>query len=84
MALILLEEVLMGLEEAKMSLDQAVLTLADMSEDLHPDLQASVNVKNILEQHFVQPLQQRAAQLEQLLEELALACDEPISPDMGV
>jgi hypothetical protein len=78
MALILLEEVLVGLEEAKMSLDQAVLTLADMSEDLHPDLQASVNVKNILEQNFVQPLQQRAAQLEHLLEELALACDEPM------
>ncbi|ETX00674.1 MAG: hypothetical protein ETSY2_38635 [Candidatus Entotheonella gemina] len=63
----------MGLEEAKTSLDQAVLTLADMTEDLHPDLQ--VNVKNILEQDFVQPLQYRAAQLEHLLEELALACD---------
>ncbi len=73
MAIILLEEVLMGLEEAKTSLDQAVLTLADMTEDLHPDLQ--VNVKNILEQDFVQPLQYRAAQLEHLLEELALACD---------
>ena len=75
MALILLEEVLMGLEEAKMSLDQALLTLTDMSEDLHPDLQASVNVKNILEEDFVQPLQHRAAQLEHLLEELALACE---------
>ncbi len=75
MAIVLLEEVLMGLEEAKTSLDQAVLTLADMTEDLHPDLQSSVNVKNILEQDFVQPLQRRAAQLEHLLEELALACD---------
>ena len=74
MALVLLEEVLMGLEEAKMSLDQALLTLTDMSEDLHPDLQASVNVKNILEQDFVLPLQHRATQLENLLEELALAC----------
>ena len=75
MALVLLEEVLMGLEEAKMSLDQALLTLTDMSEDLHPDLQASVNVKNILEQDFVLPLQNRATQLENLLEELALACE---------
>ncbi len=73
MAIILLEEVLMGLEEAKTSLDQAVLTLSDMTEDLHLDLE--VNVKDILEQDFVQPLQHRAAQLEHLLEELALECD---------
>ena len=74
MAIILLEEVLMGLEEAKTSLDQSLLTLVDMIEDLHPDLQTSINVRNILEQDFVQPLQYRAAQLERLLEELALAC----------
>ena len=75
MAIVLLEEVLMGLEEAKTSLDQAVLTLADMTEDLHPNLQADVNVKDILEQDFVQPLQHRATQLEHLLEELSLSCD---------
>ena len=74
MAIILLEEVLMGLEEAKTSLDQALLTLTEMIEDLHPDLQTSIDVRNILEQDFVQPLQYRAAQLERLLEELALAC----------
>jgi hypothetical protein len=74
MAIILLEEVLMGLEAAKMSLDQAVFTLVDMTEDLHPDLQASVNVKDLLERDLVQPLQQRAVQLKHLLEELALAC----------
>lgn len=74
MAVILLEEVLMGLEEVKTSLDQALLTLTDLAEDLHPDLQASNNVRNILEQDFVQPLQYRAAQLEGLLKELALAC----------
>lgn len=73
MAIVLLEEVLMGLEEAKTSLEQAVLTLSDMTEDLHPDLE--VNVKDILEQDFVQPLQHRASQLEHLLEELALSCD---------
>ncbi len=73
MAIVLLEEVLMGLEEAKTSLDQAVLTLSDMTQDLHPDLE--VNVKDFLEQNFVQPLQHRATQLEHLLEELALACD---------
>ena len=74
MAIILLEEVLIGLEEAKTSLDQALLTLTDMIEDLHPDLQSNMNLRHILEQDFVQPLQHRAAQLERLLEELALAC----------
>ena len=74
MAIILLEEVLMGLEEAKTSLDQALLTLTDLIEDLQPDLQSNMNVRHILEQDFVQPLQHRAAQLERLLEELALAC----------
>jgi hypothetical protein len=74
MAIILIEEVLMGLEEAKMSLDQALLTLTDMIEDLHPDFQTSLDVRNVLEQDFVQPLQCRAAQLERLLEKLALAC----------
>lgn len=73
MAIVLLEGVLMGLEEAKTSLEQAVLTLSDMTEDLHPDLE--FDVKDILEQNFVQPLQHRAAQLEHLLEELALECD---------
>jgi hypothetical protein len=74
MAIILLEEVLVGLEEAKLSLDQAVLTLTDITEDLHPDLEDSAKMKNILEQDFVQPLQYRAAQLEHLLEKLAMAC----------
>jgi len=38
-------------------------------------LQTSINVKKILEQDFVLPLQHRVAQLEHLLEELALACE---------
>jgi hypothetical protein len=75
MALILLEEILIGLEEAKTSLDLAVLTLTEMTEDIHLDLQTSTNVKNILEREFVQPLQYRAARLESLLEELAMACE---------
>jgi hypothetical protein len=75
MAIILIEEILIGLEEAKMSLDQAVHTLKDITEDLHPDLQSSIDVRHILEQDFVLPLQRRAAQLEHLLEELAMACN---------
>ena len=36
MAIVLIEEVLMGLEDAKDSLDQAVLTLEGMTDDMHP------------------------------------------------
>jgi hypothetical protein len=35
---LLVEEVLVGLEEAKDTLDKAVAILADLTEDLHPIL----------------------------------------------
>ena len=38
MALVVIEEVLPGLEEAQDALTQAVATLADLAEDLSPDL----------------------------------------------
>ena len=37
MAIILVEEGLMGLDEVKLSLDQAVTVLEDMTEDIRPD-----------------------------------------------
>jgi len=69
MALVLIEEVLIGLEEAKSSLEQAVLTLADMTEDLHPEL--SHNLKDVLEQDFLRPLQSYAERLDSLLDEIS-------------
>lgn len=69
MALVLIEEVLVGLEEAKDSLELAVNTLADMTEDLHPDL--SSNLKDVLEQDFLRPLQSRAERLDSLLDEIS-------------
>ena len=71
MALVLMEEVLMGLEEAKDSLEQAVATLADIAEELHPDL--GENLKEMLEQDFLHPLQGRAEQLDNLLEQIAIS-----------
>ena len=71
MALVLMEEVLMGLEEAKDALEQAVLTFADMTEDLHPDL--GDNLKEILEQDFLRPLQGRTKGLDNLLEQIAMS-----------
>ena len=68
MAIVLIEEVLMGLEDAKDSLEQAVLTLEGMTDDMHPDMG---NLKAIIEQTLVQPLQSRSAVLDTLLEEVA-------------
>jgi hypothetical protein len=68
MAIVLMEEVLMGLEDAKDSLEQAVLTLEGMTEDMHPDM---ADLREVIEQTLLLPLQSRAAVLETLLEEVA-------------
>ena len=68
MAIVLMEEVLMGLEDAKDSLEQAVLTLEGMTEDMHPDM---ADLKEVIEQTLLLPLQSRAAVLDTLLEEVA-------------
>ena len=61
----------MGLEEAKDALEHAVVTLADMTEDLHPDL--GDNLKEILEQDFLRPLKGRTKRLDNLLEQIAMS-----------
>ena len=68
MAIVLIEEVLMGLEDAKESLEQAVLTLEGMTDDMPTDMG---DLKEIIEQTLVQPLQSRSAVLDTLLEEVA-------------
>jgi hypothetical protein len=68
MAIVLMEEVLMGLEDAKDSLEQAVLTLEGMTEDMHPDM---ADLREVIEQTLLLPLQSRAAVLDTLLEEVA-------------
>jgi hypothetical protein len=69
MAIILLEEVLMGLEEVKGSLEQAVLTLESITEDMRPDM--GNNLKELLEQRLLQPLQSNMDTLDILLEDVA-------------
>ena len=69
MAIVLVEEVLMGLDEVKLSLDQAVTVLEDMTEDIHPDL--GDNLQESLETELLRPLQSRVAMLETLMDELA-------------
>jgi hypothetical protein len=74
MAIVLIEEVLVGLEAAKDLLEQAVLTLADMTEDLHPDL--GHNLKDVLEQDFLRPLQSYTERLDSLLDEISTCASE--------
>ena len=70
MAIVLVEEVLMGLDEVKLSLDQAVTVMEDMTEDIHPDV--GDNLQAILEAELLRPLQSRVTRLETLMEELAI------------
>lgn len=73
MALVLIEEVLMGMEEAKDALGQAVMTLEMLVEDLHPGL--GNDLKTVLEQGFLHPLQARATAMERLLDEVAATAE---------
>ena len=69
MAIVLVEEVLMGLDEVKLSLEQAVTVLEDLTEDIHPDV--GDNLQTVLETELLHPLQSRVTRLETLMEELA-------------
>lgn len=69
MAIVLLEEVLMGLDEVKGALDQAVVTLEDIVEDMSPDL--GQDLQEHLEAAFLNPLQAHRDALATLLTRLA-------------
>ncbi len=69
MAIVLVEEVLAGLDEVKLVLEQAIAILEDMTEDIRPDV--GDNLKEVLETTLLYPLQSRVIVLETLLDELA-------------
>jgi hypothetical protein len=69
MAIVVIEEVLVGLDEVKASLEQAVTMLTDIVEDIPPDM--GQNLQEVLEQILLQPLQSRLATLDTLLDEVA-------------
>ncbi len=69
MAIVLMEEVLMGLDEVKGALDQAVTTLEDIIEDMSPDL--GEDLQELLESSFLDPLQSRRDALDVLLHRLS-------------
>jgi hypothetical protein len=69
MAIVLMEEILMGLDEVKGALDQAVTTLGDIIEDMSPDL--GDDLQGLLETSFLDPLQSRRDALDVLLVRLS-------------
>lgn len=69
MAIVLIEEVLAGLGEVQESLEQAMTTLANLIDDLSPDL--AEGLKETIETRFLEPLQVRSAMLETLLAQIA-------------
>lgn len=64
MAIILIEEVLVGLDDVKASLEQATTILDVLVEDLHPRF--GEDLRATLEQELLQPLRIQVAVLENL------------------
>lgn len=69
MAIVLIEEVLMGLDDVKSTLGQAAVTLENIIEDMLPDLMPGL--QEDLERDFLYPLQARMGVLETLLDKIA-------------
>jgi hypothetical protein len=69
MAIVLIEEVLMGLDDVRASLGQAVTVLEALVEDVPTTM--GENLKEVIEQTLLIPLQSRVAVLDKLLDEVA-------------
>jgi hypothetical protein len=69
MAIVLIEEVLMGLGEARIALEQAVTILNDIVQDMPSDMGG--NLQEVLETSLLQPLQSRLGVLDKLLDDMA-------------
>lgn len=71
MAIVVIEEVLLGLEEAQDALAHAVATLAELADDLPPDFRHPW--KEVIETDLLRPLEQRATLLDTVLNRMALS-----------
>jgi hypothetical protein len=69
MAIVLIEEVLMGLDDVRDSLAQAVTVLEGLVEDIHPML--GEHLREELEQTLLIPLQGHVTVVDKLLDEVA-------------
>ncbi len=74
MAIILIEEVLMGLDETREALDQSVFILESMIEDFSPDLWDDFH--DVFERELLLPLQSRRDTIDHLLVTLAKETEE--------
>jgi hypothetical protein len=69
MSIVLIEEVLMGLDDVKSTLGQAAVTLENIIEDMHPDLMPGL--QEDLERDFLHPLHAHVSALETLLDQIS-------------
>jgi len=69
MSIILIEEVLMGLDDVKSTLGQASVTLENIIEDMHPDLMPGL--QEDLERDFLHPIHAHVNAIETLLDQIA-------------
>jgi hypothetical protein len=69
MAIVVMEEMLGGLDEVKAALDQAILVLTDLVEECNPALVP--HLPEVLERTLLQPLTAHSAAVERLQAALA-------------
>lgn len=69
MAMVLIEEVLCGLDEAKGLLEQALLTLADVVDEM--ETAVGPELQDVCAQKLLSPLESCLADFETLMEDLA-------------
>jgi hypothetical protein len=69
MAIVVVEEMLAGLDEVKMALDQAITIVTDLVEEADPAMVP--HLPEVLDRTFLQPFTAQRAVLEQLQVTLA-------------
>ena len=72
MAIVVMEEMLGGLDEVKEALDRAITVLTDLVEECDPALDP--RLPEVLDRSLLQPLTAHSATVEHLLATLARQC----------
>ena len=75
MAIVVMEEMLGGLDEVKEALDRAITVLTDLVEECDPALVP--HLPEMLDRTLLQPLTAHSAAVEHLLATLAQRCSSP-------
>ena len=72
MAIVVMEELLGGLDEVQEALDRAIMVLTDLVEECDPALVP--HLPDMLDRTLLQPLTAHSAEVEHLLATLAQRC----------